>query len=126
MKLRASTGISCLVVEKDSPGLAFGKKESKVGWNCQPTRAVIFEDCRVPVGNLLGQPGDGFKIAMRGLNGGRVNIASCSLGGAQAALQAALDHSKVRKQFGSALIENQVNIFHRTKESLILTVERSI
>jgi alkylation response protein AidB-like acyl-CoA dehydrogenase len=62
----------------------------------------------VPAANLLGQPGDGFKIAMRGLNGGRVNIASCSLGGAQAALQSAIEHSKVRKQFGSALIENQV------------------
>jgi isobutyryl-CoA dehydrogenase len=100
-------GISCLIVEKDSPGLHFGKKEEKVGWNSQPTRAVIFEDCKVPVGNLLGKEGDGFKIAMMGLNGGRINIASCSLGGAQASIEAALEHSKVRKQFGQPLASNQ-------------------
>jgi isobutyryl-CoA dehydrogenase len=100
-------GISCLIVEKNSPGLHFGKKEEKVGWNSQPTRAVIFEDCKVPVGNLLGKEGDGFKIAMMGLNGGRINIASCSLGGAQASIEAALEHSKVRKQFGQPLASNQ-------------------
>ncbi|KAI3658421.1 hypothetical protein MP638_007523 [Amoeboaphelidium occidentale] len=100
-------GISCLIVDKDSPGLHFGKKEEKVGWNSQPTRAVIFEDCKVPVGNLLGKEGDGFKIAMMGLNGGRINIASCSLGGAQASIEAALEHSKVRKQFGQPLASNQ-------------------
>lgn len=101
------SGISCVVVEKDAPGLSFGKKEDKVGWNSQPTRAVIFEDCRVPVANRLGEEGDGFKIAMRGLNGGRVNIASCSLGAAQASLDAALEHTKIRKQFGAPLIDNQ-------------------
>lgn len=72
-------GITCLVVEKDRPGVSFGKKERKVGWNSQPTRAVIFEDCRVPVGNRLGAEGEGFKMAMRGLNGGRVNIGKGSV-----------------------------------------------
>jgi alkylation response protein AidB-like acyl-CoA dehydrogenase len=70
-------GISCLVVEKDTPGLSFGKRESKLGWNSQPTAAVIFEECRVPVENLIGVEGDGFKIAMKGLDGGRVNISAC-------------------------------------------------
>ncbi|XP_022293895.2 isobutyryl-CoA dehydrogenase, mitochondrial-like [Crassostrea virginica] len=96
-------GISCLLVEKGSPGLAFGKKEKKVGWNSQPTRAVIFEDCEVPASNLIGELGDGFKIAMRGLNGGRINIASCSLGAAQSSIELTRDHLKVRKQFGKTL-----------------------
>ncbi|KAJ4935715.1 hypothetical protein JOQ06_017243 [Pogonophryne albipinna] len=85
-------GISCLVVEKGTPGLSFGKKEKKVGWNSQPTRAVIFEDCAVPVINRLGEEGQGFNMAMRGLNGGRINIASCSLGAAHASVQLARDH----------------------------------
>lgn len=72
-------GISCLLVEKGTPGLSFGKKEKKVGWNSQPTRAVILEDCRVPVRNLIGQEGQGFTIAMRGLNGGRINIGTSFL-----------------------------------------------
>src|SRR6516162_10032634 len=76
-------GISCLVVEKDAPGLSFGKKERKLGWNTQPTAMVIFEDCRVPIANRLGAEGDGFKIAMMGLDGGRLNISACSLGGAR-------------------------------------------
>jgi len=67
-------GISCIVVEKGTPGLNFGKKENKLGWNSQPTRAVIFEDCKVPVQNLIGKEGEGFNIAMKGLNGGRINI----------------------------------------------------
>lgn len=74
--------ISCLIVEKGTEGLKFGKNEVKMGWNVQPTKAVIFEDCKVPKENLLGERGQGFKIAMSGLDGGRVNIASCSLGGA--------------------------------------------
>src|SRR5438270_908792 len=77
-------GISCLVVEKDSRGLSFGKKERKLGWNTQPTAMVIFEDCRVPVASRLGEEGEGFKIAMMGLDGGRLNISACSLGGARA------------------------------------------
>lgn len=102
-------GISCLVVEKGATtqGLSFGKKEEKVGWNSQPTRAVIFEDLEVPVANRLGEEGDGFKIAMRGLNGGRVNIASCSLGAAHASIEAALSHAKIRKQFGAPIFANQ-------------------
>jgi hypothetical protein len=100
-------GISCLVVEKDMPGLSFGKKERKLGWNTQPTAMVIFEDCRVPVANLLGEEGDGFKIAMMGLDGGRLNIAACSLGGARACLEAARDHLLERRQFGQPLADFQ-------------------
>jgi alkylation response protein AidB-like acyl-CoA dehydrogenase len=100
-------GISCLVVEKGTPGLSFGKKERKMGWNSQPTAQVMFEDCRVPVANRLGAEGDGFKIAMKGLDGGRLNIASCSLGGARACLEAAKAHMEVRQQFGKKLNEFQ-------------------
>ncbi|XP_059723178.1 isobutyryl-CoA dehydrogenase, mitochondrial isoform X2 [Haemorhous mexicanus] len=101
-------GISCLVLEKGMPGLSFGKKEKKVGWNSQPTRAVIFEDCVVPVGNRLGAEGQGFSIAMQGLNGGRINIASCSLGAAHASVLLAQEHLTVRKQFGEPLASNQI------------------
>ncbi|KAJ3212574.1 Isobutyryl-CoA dehydrogenase, mitochondrial [Dinochytrium kinnereticum] len=80
-------GITCVMVEKGTPGLSFGKNEMKIGWRSQPTRVVTFEDCRVPVSNVIGQEGQGFSIAMKGLNGGRINIASCSLGGAQASLE---------------------------------------
>ena len=100
-------GISCLVVENGTPGLSFGKQEKKLGWNTQPTAMVIFEDCRVPVANRLGAEGDGFKIAMMGLDGGRLNIASCSLGGARACLEAARDHLLERRQFGRSLAEFQ-------------------
>ena len=78
--------ISCLAVERDTPGLSFGKPEVKLGWNSQPTGMVMFDDCKVPVSNVIGKVGDGFKIAMKGLDGGRINIASCSLGGASFAL----------------------------------------
>jgi hypothetical protein len=98
-----ASGISCLVVEKDTPGLSFGAREKKLGWHSQPTAAVIFEDCRVPVANRIGDEGDGFKIAMRGLDGGRINIGACSLGGARAALDAAREHMQVREQFGQKL-----------------------
>jgi hypothetical protein len=100
-------GISCLVVEKGAPGLSFGKKERKLGWNTQPTAMVIFEDCRVPVANRLGEEGDGFKIAMMGLDGGRLNISACSLGGARACLEAARDHMLERRQFGQPLADFQ-------------------
>eukprot|EP00795_Rhopilema_esculentum_P005443 gene5443-618_t len=100
-------GISCFLVEKDSPGLAFGAKEKKVGWNSQPTRAVILEDCEVPAENLLGTEGYGFNYAMQALNGGRISISSCSLGAAQTALEHARDHICVRKQFGQPLANNQ-------------------
>jgi alkylation response protein AidB-like acyl-CoA dehydrogenase len=100
-------GISCIVVEKGTSGLRFGKQESKLGWNSQPTAAVIFENCRVPATNLVGREGEGFKIAMKALDGGRINIAACSLGGARACLDAAKMHLTVRKQFGKLLAEFQ-------------------
>ncbi|MBX5452643.1 MAG: acyl-CoA dehydrogenase family protein [Acidobacteriia bacterium] len=100
-------GISCLLVEKGSPGLSFGKPERKMGWNSQPTAQVEFADCRVPVTNRLGAEGEGFRIAMMGLDGGRVNIAACSLGGARAALEAARNYMRERRQFGRPLADFQ-------------------
>lgn len=104
-------GISCLVVEKDTPGLSFGAQERKLGWNSQPTAMVIFEDCKVPKANRIGAEGDGFKIAMAGLDGGRLNIGACSLGGATACLQAARDHVATRRQFGTPIAEFQATQF---------------
>jgi len=100
-------GISCLVIEKDAKGLSFGKKEEKLGWHSQPTRAVLFDDCRVPVANRLGQEGEGFSIAMMGLDGGRLNIGACSLGGARAAYEAARGYMLERRQFGQRLADFQ-------------------
>ncbi len=100
-------GISALVVEKDSKGLSFGANERKLGWNAQPTTIVSFDNVRIPVANLIGAEGDGFKFAMMGLDGGRLNIAACSLGTAQAALDAALDYVNERKAFGKALAAQQ-------------------
>uniref|UniRef100_A0A4W6FP48 Isobutyryl-CoA dehydrogenase, mitochondrial n=1 Tax=Lates calcarifer TaxID=8187 RepID=A0A4W6FP48_LATCA len=117
-------GISCVVVEKGTPGLSFGKKEQKVGWNSQPTRAVIFEDCAVPVTNRLGEEGQGFSIAMKGLNGGRINIASCSLGAAHACVQLARDHLLVRKQFGETLSNNQFLQFKLAEMATKLVASR--
>jgi len=96
-------GVSCLVAEKGTPGLSFGAVERKMGWNSQPTAAVIFEDARVPVANLIGEEGQGFKIAMMGLDGGRLNIGACSLGTAQTALETARAYMLERKQFGKPL-----------------------
>ena len=100
-------GISCLAVERDAPGLSFGAQERKLGWHSQPTAMVYFEDCRVPAANLIGAEGQGFKIAMAGLDGGRINIAACSLGAAQASLEIARDHLLQRRQFGSKLADFQ-------------------
>lgn len=100
-------GISCLLVEKDSKGLSFGKLEKKMGWRSQPTCMLYFEDCKVPEGNLVGEEGIGFKIALNALNGGRVNIASCSLGGALACLRLAQAYMNERKQFGRPLTKLQ-------------------
>src|SRR5437667_8176058 len=100
-------GISCLVVEKNAKGLSFGKKEKKLGWNTQPTAMVIFEDCHVPVANRLGAEGDGFAIAMMGLDGGRLNIGACSLGGARACWEAARGYMLERRQFGTRLADFQ-------------------
>jgi alkylation response protein AidB-like acyl-CoA dehydrogenase len=100
-------GVTCIAVEKGSKGLSFGKQEKKLGWKSQPTAMVIFEDCEVPVENRIGEEGDGFKIAMAGLDGGRINIAGCSLGAARASLEAAREHLTVRKQFGEPLASFQ-------------------
>ena len=104
-------GISCLVVEKGTPGLSFGKKERKMGWNSQPTAQVIFEDCRVPVANRIGAEGEGFRIAMMGLDGGRINIGACSVGTARAALEEAKAYVSERKQFGRAIADFQATQF---------------
>jgi alkylation response protein AidB-like acyl-CoA dehydrogenase len=100
-------GISCLVVEKGAAGLSFGANEKKLGWRSQPTAMVLFENCRVPVANRIGREGDGFKIAMAGLDGGRLNIAACSLGGAQFCLDRTIAYMKERKQFGARLADFQ-------------------
>ncbi|HEY8617840.1 isobutyryl-CoA dehydrogenase [Phenylobacterium sp.] len=100
-------GVSAFVVEKGSAGLSFGAQERKMGWNAQPTAQVNFDDCRVPEANRIGQEGEGFRFAMAGLDGGRINIASCSLGGAGLALDTAKAHLETRKQFGSPLKDFQ-------------------
>ena len=100
-------GISCIVVEKGTPGLSYGAPEKKLGWKSQPTATVIFENCRVPAENLIGREGQGFRIAMAGLDGGRLNIGACSLGGAQFCLDRTIEYMKERKQFGSRLADFQ-------------------
>ena len=100
-------GISCVVVDKDTPGLSFGAPEKKLGWNASPTAQMIFEDARVPVANRVGEEGDGFKFAMAGLDGGRLNIGACSLGGAQRCLDEAVAYTRDRQQFGAAIADFQ-------------------
>jgi alkylation response protein AidB-like acyl-CoA dehydrogenase len=100
-------GISCIVVEKGTPGLSFGAQEKKLGWKTQPTAMVIFENCRVPVSNRIGAEGQGFKIAMAGLDSGRLNIGACSVGGAQFCLDRTVEYMKERRQFGSRLADFQ-------------------
>ncbi len=100
-------GISALVIEKDMPGVSFGANERKLGWHSQPTRQVTFDGVRVPGENLVGELGQGFRIAMSGLDGGRLNIGACSLGGAQRCLDEAIGYTKDRKQFGKAVAEFQ-------------------
>ncbi len=102
-----SRGISCLVVENGSAGLSFGRPERKLGWHSQPTAMVNFDACRVPVANRLGAEGEGFAIAMAGLDGGRLNIAACSLGGARASFEAARGYLLERRQFGQRLADFQ-------------------
>ncbi len=96
-------GISCLVVEKGTPGLSFGAREKKLGWKSQPNAMVNFDNCRVPVANRIGREGQGFSIAMAGLDGGRLGIAACSLGGAQFCLDRTVEYMRERRQFGSRL-----------------------
>lgn len=100
-------GISAFIVPKDSAGLSFGANEKKMGWNAQPTRQVVLEGVRIPAENMLGSEGDGFRIAMNGLNGGRINIAACSVGGAQSALDKAVAYLAERKAFGARLLDAQ-------------------
>jgi len=100
-------GISCLVIEKDMDGVSFGANEKKLGWHSQPTAQVNFDAVRVPVENLVGSEGEGFRIAMMGLDGGRLNIGACSLGGAQRCLDESIRYTKERKQFGQPIAEFQ-------------------
>ena len=104
-------GISCLVIEKDMPGVSFGAQERKLGWHSQPTAQVNFDGVRVPVENLLGAEGEGFRIAMMGLDGGRLNIGACSLGGAQRCIDEAVQYTKDRKQFGQSIADFQNSQF---------------
>ncbi|CAN7603947.1 acyl-CoA dehydrogenase family protein [Acidovorax sp. LjRoot117] len=100
-------GISAFVVPADAPGISYGKKEQKMGWNSQPTRTISFDNVRIPADHLLGREGEGFKIAMKGLDGGRINIATCSVGAAQGALNAAQQYMQDRKQFGKPIASFQ-------------------
>lgn len=102
-----SKGITCLVIDKDTPGVSFGTPEKKLGWNASPTAQVIVEDARVPVANRVGAEGDGFRFAMAGLDGGRLNIGACSLGGAQRCLDEAVAYAKDRQQFGQPISDFQ-------------------
>jgi hypothetical protein len=102
-----AAGISAFLVDAQSPGITYGRKEEKMGWNSQPTRAIAFDQVRVPASHLLGEEGEGFKIAMKGLDGGRINIACCSVGAAQGAMAAAQRHMHERRQFGRALADMQ-------------------
>jgi alkylation response protein AidB-like acyl-CoA dehydrogenase len=119
-------GISTFMVEGGTAGLKFGANERKMGWNAQPTRAVIFEDCHVPAANRLGDEGAGFKIAMAGLDGGRLNIGACSLGGAQSALDKALVYMKERKAFGKRLDEFQALQFRLADMATELEAARTL
>jgi alkylation response protein AidB-like acyl-CoA dehydrogenase len=104
---QGAKGVSAFIVEKDSPGLSFGATEKKMGWNAQPTAQVIMEDCKVSEKNRVGAEGEGFKFAMSGLDGGRINIGACSLGGAQKALSASIKYTSERKQFGKFISDFQ-------------------
>ncbi|WP_417233499.1 acyl-CoA dehydrogenase family protein [Arthrobacter sp.] len=121
-----SRGISAIVVPAGTEGLGFGALEKKMGWNAQPTRQVIFSDVRVPVANLLGEEGDGFGIAMKGLNGGRLNIGACSLGGGQTALDKAAAYLKERRAFGGALINQQALLFELADMETKLVTARTL
>ena len=110
-------GVSCLLVEKGTPGLSFGANEVKLGWKSQPTAQVNFQDCPVPKSNLIGEEGQGFKIAMSALDGGRLNIGACSLGAAQACLDHALAYMKERKQFGRPIADFQALQFRLSYRS---------
>lgn len=119
-------GISALAVPADAPGIRYGKKEHKMGWNSQPTRAIFFDDVRVPAANRLGEEGEGFRIAMKGLDGGRINIATCSVGAAQGAFNATQCYLGERRQFGQALAEFQALQFRLADMATDLVAARQM
>ena len=119
-------GISCLVVEKDTPGLSFGAPEKKLGWNASPTAQVVLDNVKVPVANRVGNEGDGFKFAMAGLDGGRINIGACSLGGAQRCLDEAVGYVKDRSQFGQAIAAFQNTQFQLADMATDLEAARAL
>ena len=118
-------GVTALLIPKETPGLSFGANEKKMGWNAQPTRQVIFEGARVPVTARLGAEGEGFRFAMAGLDGGRLNIAACSLGGAERALEIALDYVQERRAFGRAVADFQNTQFRLADMRTELEVART-
>lgn len=119
-------GISAFIVPAETPGLSFGANEKKMGWNAQPTRQVILDNARVPAANLLGGEGSGFRIAMNGLNGGRLNIAACSLGGAQAAMDKTVAYLAQRKAFGARLLDNAALQFELADMRTALEASRTL
>ena len=119
-------GITAFAIPADLPGIEYGKKEEKLGWNSQPTRAISFDNVRVPVGNRLGEEGQGFKIAMEGLDGGRLNIATCSLGTAQMALETAVIYAQERKQFSQSIAEFQAIQFKLSDMATDLVAARQM
>ncbi|MEO6533780.1 MAG: acyl-CoA dehydrogenase family protein [Pseudolysinimonas sp.] len=121
-----SHGISAIVVPDGTPGLSFGPLEKKMGWHAQPTRQVIFDNVHVPVSNRLGAEGDGFGIAMTALDGGRLNIGACSLGGGQAALDKAVAYLRSREAFGAPLIQNQALLFQLADMDTELEAARTL
>ncbi|MAW85161.1 MAG: acyl-CoA dehydrogenase [Phyllobacteriaceae bacterium] len=120
------SGISTIVVEKDTPGLSFGAPENKMGWHMQPTAQVIFDNCRVPVENRLSDEGMGFRIAMAGLDGGRLNIAACSLGGATSAIEKAVQYAAERQAFGKAINQFQALQFKLADMEIELSAARQL
>ncbi len=119
-------GISCFLVPADAPGVRYGRNEDKMGWKAQPTRTITFEGVRIPAGNRIGPEGEGFVYAMKGLDGGRLNIASCSLGAAQAALEQSLRYVEERKQFGKPLSQFQALQFKLADMLTALTASRQM
>ncbi|MFJ3821140.1 acyl-CoA dehydrogenase family protein [Streptomyces nodosus] len=121
-----ASGVSAFLVDKDDPGITFGPNERKMGWNAQPTRQVVLDGVRLPADRLLGREGEGFRIAMNGLNGGRLGIAACSLGGARSALDRSLAHLADREAFGKRLLDSQALRFRLADMATELTAARAL
>ncbi len=121
-----ANGISAFVIERDFEGISFGKNEAKMGWRAQPTAQVILDKCKVPKSNLLGNLGEGFKYAMSGLDGGRLNIAACALGGAQKAFDLACEYASQRSQFGRKIAEFQNTSFKLADMATSLEASRQL